>query len=111
MPTVVPRDEIKHLQVSIKSAATGASAVDSSVAPDRATLFIAADSVYFSREVNGNYLIRIPYWCFRGGFPAKNNTYLVQVRFGANRLWANAGSGLDKSGFANFAAWRQAATT
>lgn len=113
MPTMTSIQDIKHVQVSLKYANTGEPAVNTNYAPDGQTLFIAKDTVYFPKDSsNGNYVIRIPYWCFGNGAPAANTTYLVQVRFGSNTLWPSAKTGLEGKNYCQaFASWRQLSTT
>lgn len=113
LPALVSKNDIKHIQVSIKYAGSGEPAVNEKYAPDRQTLFISADaSVYFQEEDTGNYVVRIPYDCFGSGLPMKDTTYMVQVRFGSTGLWMAGITGLETNGnFGNFAAWRKNATT
>lgn len=111
LPATVSKTDIKHLQVSLKYANTGESAVNPKYAPDRQTLFISAESGYFYQESTGNYILRVPYKCFGNGGPAGDTTYLVQVRFGSNDLWISGITGLEGGGYSNFASWRQISTT
>lgn len=122
LPSMLSRSDFNHAQVVIKYAETGRPAVNPEYSPDRATLFINAKEAddggnyYFEQEkvdgvVTGNYIIRIPYYCFANKAPAADTVFLVQVRFGANPLWSGTVTGLDKAGFPNFARWRQIQTT
>lgn len=109
MPSMVPANEIKHVQVSIKYASTGDHAVNPACSPDGQVLYISAQSRYFVKENNfGNYTIKIPYKCFKNGFPARNTMFLVQVRFGLNNLWLNGIDGIEENvDKTKFAQWRQ----
>lgn len=118
MPVITPVDQIKHLQVSLKYAENGEAAVNKSYSPDNQTLFISTEgwengkNMYFEKEATGNFVIKIPYACFGGGRPYQDRTYMVQVRFGANDLWAENITGLEfADNWPNFAFWRQNATT
>lgn len=122
LPSMLSRSDFSHAQVVIKYAETGRPAVNPEYSPDRATLFINAkeaddgNNYYFDQEkvdgvATGNYIIRIPYYCFANGAPAADTVFLVQVRFGANPLWSGTVTGLDKAGFPNFARWRQIQAT
>lgn len=110
MPSMVPASEIKHIQVSIKYASTGDHAVNPACSPDGQVLYISAASRYFVKENNfGNYTIKIPYKCFKNGFPARDTMYLIQVRFGLNNLWLNGIDGIEENvDKTKFAQWRQA---
>lgn len=111
MPSINSVKDIRHIQVSIKYLNTGKPAVNSNYAPDGQTIFISADSDWFTQLKNGNYRVRLPYKVFEHGFPTKGETYMFQVRFGSNTLWTT-GDGLgDRQDFSLFAAWRQASVT
>lgn len=111
MPSINSVQDIKHVQVCIKYQSTGQPAVNSDYAPDGQTIFISANSDWFSALTNGNYRVRLPYKVFEGGFPRRGTTYLFQVRFGRNSLWTT-GDGLNaRQDFDLFAAWRQASVT
>lgn len=109
MPTMVPVNEIRHVQVSIKYASTGEPAVNPACSPDSQVLYISANSRYFVKENNfGNYTIKVPYKCFKNGFPARDTMYLVQVRFGLNKLWLPTIDGIEENvDKSKFAQWRQ----
>lgn len=113
MPIGTEVNDIKHIQVSIKYLTTGESAVNKTYSPDHSVLYIAADSDFFEQESTGNYVVKIPYYCFGGGFPAMNTEYLIQVRFGSSTLWSGAGTGLtgNTASYVNFSAWRLACTS
>ena len=116
LPSMVDPDLIKHIQVVIKYQSTNEPAVNRRLSPDKATLFINGElsitNFYWEKyDDQGNYRLRIPYWAFADGKPQAGTAYTVQVRFGANMLWGNAGDGLSGTGFSNFAAWRQNAVT
>lgn len=109
MPTMVPVNDIRHLQVNIKYASTGQPAVNPSCSPDSQVLYISASSRYFVKENNfGNYTIKIPYKCFKNGFPAQDTMYLIQIRFGMNNLWLPNIDGIEENvDKSKFAQWRQ----
>lgn len=116
MPSMNSVSDIRHIQVVIKYQATNQPAVNTLLSPDKATLFIDAtlgisNNFWQKYDDYGNYILKIPYWAFDTGKPKENTTYTVQVRFGANSLWAGANDGLQGTGFANFASWRQSAVT
>ena len=111
MPTINVLNDIGHIQVSIKNQATNEAAVNPENSPDRAVLYIKRNegTPFFLRKDNGNYLIKIPYYCFAGETPQKGTTYCVQVRFGVDQtLWDPATNGINGLGAVGaFAAWRQ----
>lgn len=109
LPTMVSYNDIKHVQVSLKYANTGAPAVNSACSQDNQVLYISAKASYqyCSYDFNTNiYTIKIPYRAFAGGAPSYDTTYLVQVRFGSNDLWDNV-SGLEEGKSVAFANWRR----
>lgn len=111
LPLGTSRQDIRHVQVSIKYLNTGEPAVAEGISPDRQVLYIDANSEYFEQESGGNYVVHIPYFAFGGGFPAKDTMYCFQVRFGSSKLWSGTITGLDQRGIGNFSAWRTAATS
>jgi hypothetical protein len=61
---------------------------------------------------NGDWSINLPYKVFHGGKPQMGVVYTVQVRFGDDALWPNAGTGIDfPVNFTSFSNWRQGQVT
>lgn len=116
LPVMVSVENIKHVQVSLKVQATNENAVNPNSSPDRQVLYMAANGqeggkALFGRKENSeNYVVRVPYRCFVGNRPAKDVTYVCQIRFGTVNLWTGAGSGITNSGIDNFATWRNTST-
>lgn len=71
LPLGTSRQDIRHVQVSIKYLNTGEPAVAEGISPDRQVLYIDANSEYFEQESGGNYVVHIPYFAFGGGFLQK----------------------------------------
>lgn len=111
LPLGTSPESIGHAQVSIKDLNTGVPAVSKAVSPDKQVLYIKKASTYFRIDDEGNGIIELPYFAWINGAPALNTTYCIQIRFGSTGLWDGAGTGLEGSHHANFAAWRIACTT
>lgn len=100
--------EIKNAQVVVRYKSNNQIAISPAYLPDRATLFynIEDESDYWSEDrVSGLCTLKVPYACFKGGFPAYNTEYYVQVRFGDTRLWGQPTLGLWYSDLREFSSW------
>lgn len=112
LPGMVNESDIKHLQVSLKYANTGAYAINKNVSPDGQVLYIAKNSPYFEYNNKTDICkVKIPYFAFAGGTPNKDTTYLVQVRFCSNSLWLDNITGLEEGKSVTFANWRRNSMT
>lgn len=100
--------DIKNVQVVVRYKSNNQIAISPEFLPDRATLFynIIEESKYWSEDkVTGLCTLKVPYSCFKGGFPAYNTEYYVQVRFGDTKLWGNPSLGLWYSDLREFSSW------
>lgn len=107
MPDINVLNDIGHIQIAIKYKENNESAVHPDYSPDGSVIYISREqgAAYFIRRDSGNYELKIPYFVFAGGRPARGTTYCVQVRFGSDELWT-VGTGIDQRDFGGFAHWR-----
>lgn len=94
LPMGLNRNDIQHIQVTIKYYHNGEYAVNNAFSPDLASLFLDTriDSYNFRLyDADTNlYVLKIDYECFKTGNPLAKTDYNVQVRFGSGQLWGNA---------------------
>ena len=118
LPSMVAYNDVGHLQVSLKYANTGDSAVNNEISPDGQVVYLFKSQMTPVLDSDNNptevYSLKVPYKCFDGGLPLRDTTYLVQVRFGIANLWAGQ-TPTSMEAYPNtkqgFAIWRQVQTT
>lgn len=108
---------IRHLQLSIRYKNSVRPAVNTSMSPDKATLFCSCTedttrpSPAYSYDVQtGICRLRVPYNFFDGGRPKNGCEYIIQIRFGSNDLWDGNAPGWHTTWGNRFQTWWKTST-